>query len=111
MFRSFGHERSSILDGGLPRWEAEGFTVENAPPPSSTPSKPSELVKYPPPSLKDGTIQSEYAWRASFPTMDEFNHRSTVQVTKISWPTPNRNLPKALEFGWFSMRARRTGRI
>ncbi|KAJ6627166.1 thiosulfate sulfurtransferase [Mycena sp. CBHHK59/15] len=28
MFRSFGHENSSILDGGLPRWEAEGLPLE-----------------------------------------------------------------------------------
>ncbi|EGN99605.1 hypothetical protein SERLA73DRAFT_151902 [Serpula lacrymans var. lacrymans S7.3] len=32
MFRAFGHQRSSVLDGGLPRWEAEGFSVESAPP-------------------------------------------------------------------------------
>ncbi|KAI6045120.1 Rhodanese-like domain-containing protein [Pisolithus marmoratus] len=32
MFRAFGHGKSSILDGGLPRWETEGFETENAPP-------------------------------------------------------------------------------
>ncbi|KAI6032026.1 Rhodanese-like domain-containing protein [Pisolithus microcarpus] len=32
MFRAFGHGKSSILDGGLPRWEAEGFGTEDAPP-------------------------------------------------------------------------------
>ncbi|KAI0048436.1 Rhodanese-like protein [Auriscalpium vulgare] len=31
MLRSFGHERSSVLDGGLPRWEAEGRSVEAGP--------------------------------------------------------------------------------
>jgi len=32
MFRAFGHQKSSILDGGLPRWVAEGFdTVGGTP--------------------------------------------------------------------------------
>ncbi|KAF8139947.1 Rhodanese-like domain-containing protein [Boletus edulis] len=32
MFRAFGHQKSSILDGGLPRWEAEGFGTVRLPP-------------------------------------------------------------------------------
>lgn len=28
MFRHFGHDRVSILDGGLQRWQAEGYPVE-----------------------------------------------------------------------------------
>ncbi|KAI6005085.1 Rhodanese-like domain-containing protein [Pisolithus orientalis] len=32
MFRAFGHSKSSILDGGLPRWETGGFETEDAPP-------------------------------------------------------------------------------
>jgi thiosulfate/3-mercaptopyruvate sulfurtransferase len=32
MFRVFGHERVSILAGGLPRWRAEGHPVENGEP-------------------------------------------------------------------------------
>ena len=32
MFRVFGHERVSILAGGLPRWRAEGHTVESGEP-------------------------------------------------------------------------------
>ncbi|KAF7972702.1 hypothetical protein HWV62_17278 [Athelia sp. TMB] len=32
MFRAFGHHNSSILDGGLPRWSAEGLPVETKPP-------------------------------------------------------------------------------
>lgn len=27
MFRSFGHASSSVLNGGLPIWEAEGFPL------------------------------------------------------------------------------------
>ena len=33
MFRVFGHERVSILAGGLPRWRAEGHPVESGAPP------------------------------------------------------------------------------
>ena len=32
MFRVFGHERVSILAGGLPRWQAEGHPVESGEP-------------------------------------------------------------------------------
>lgn len=31
MFRAFGHERVSILDGGFPKWRAEGHPVETGP--------------------------------------------------------------------------------
>lgn len=32
MFRVFGHERVSVLDGGLQRWQALGYPVENTEP-------------------------------------------------------------------------------
>lgn len=53
MFRAFGHHKSSILDGGLPRWEAEGFPVETR--------APSEVKKsnYPTPTLDKETVKSE----------------------------------------------------
>lgn len=53
MFRAFGHNKSSILDGGLPRCEAEGFPVDIQP--------PSEVKKsnYPTPVLDKETIKSE----------------------------------------------------
>lgn len=31
MFRAFGHDRVSILDGGFPKWCAEGYPVESGP--------------------------------------------------------------------------------
>ena len=37
MFRLFGHGAVSVLDGGLRRWEAEGFEVESGPPPATEP--------------------------------------------------------------------------
>lgn len=32
MFKAFGHEQVAILDGGLPKWRAEGRPLENLPP-------------------------------------------------------------------------------
>ncbi|KAL6304225.1 Rhodanese-like protein [Sparassis latifolia] len=45
MFRAFGHNRSSILDGGLPAWLAHGAPTE------SGPLHPIECGRYPTPSL------------------------------------------------------------
>ncbi|KAH7921144.1 Rhodanese-like protein [Leucogyrophana mollusca] len=52
MFRAFGHTNSSILDGGLPRWEAEGFPVEAEPPVDARSSS------YPTPVFDKETIRS-----------------------------------------------------
>jgi len=32
MFRVFGHERVSVLDGGMPKWKAEGRPLDDSPP-------------------------------------------------------------------------------
>ncbi|KAG6334929.1 hypothetical protein ID866_4171 [Astraeus odoratus] len=53
MFRAFGHVKSSILDGGLPRWEAEGFETEHVPPADSKKST------YPTPNF-DRTVVRSY---------------------------------------------------
>ena len=53
MFKAFGHEKSSILDGGLPRWEAEGYPLENNPPTEV------ENANYPTPLLNTDTIKGE----------------------------------------------------
>ena len=37
MFRVFGHDRVSVLDGGLPKWRAEGRPVEAGGPAAATP--------------------------------------------------------------------------
>lgn len=52
MFRAFGHKRSSILDGGLPNWEAHGLRIAGGQPlvPGS--------VTYEPPELDADTIRS-----------------------------------------------------
>lgn len=53
MFRAFGHQNSSILDGGLPRWQAEGLPVDDKPPAEITKSQ------YPTPTLDKTTVRSE----------------------------------------------------
>ncbi|CAL1696516.1 unnamed protein product [Somion occarium] len=53
MFRALGHDRSSILNGGLPHWEANGCTVETGEP------KPVEPIEYPPPFLDQEVIRSK----------------------------------------------------
>jgi thiosulfate/3-mercaptopyruvate sulfurtransferase len=54
MFRSFGHEKSSVLDGGLPRWEMEGLPTETGP------AKEISKSKYPPPTLVSENLRSEF---------------------------------------------------
>ena len=47
MFRAFGHTKSSVLNGGLPRWEVEGYPVETSAPEDPTPLDPeSESGEY-----------------------------------------------------------------
>ena len=53
MFRAFGHANSSVLDGGLPRLEDEGYPLNTGPP--CAPKK----VLYPLPQLDADTIRSE----------------------------------------------------
>ncbi|KDQ63871.1 hypothetical protein JAAARDRAFT_120799 [Jaapia argillacea MUCL 33604] len=52
MFRAFGHEKSSILNGGLLRWEAEGLPIDSGP---FTPS--AKKATYPTPVLDETTIR------------------------------------------------------
>ncbi|KAF8168335.1 Rhodanese-like domain-containing protein [Crassisporium funariophilum] len=52
MFRCFGHQNSSIIDGGLPRWADEGLPLE-----ADTPTQP-QPAHYPVPGLNDEAIKS-----------------------------------------------------
>ncbi|KAF9480444.1 Rhodanese-like protein [Pholiota conissans] len=52
MFRSFGHENSSIIDGGLPRWIEDDLPIE-----TSLPSQPQPAV-YASPKFEDKSIRS-----------------------------------------------------
>ncbi|KAI0639189.1 Rhodanese-like protein [Trametes polyzona] len=53
MFRAFGHHRSSILDGGLPAWQAHGGATESGQEPAVA-AKP----EYPPPNLNKGVVKN-----------------------------------------------------
>jgi len=39
MMGLFGHDRAAVLDGGLPKWQAEGRPVEAGDPTSATPAE------------------------------------------------------------------------
>ncbi|KAJ7102164.1 Rhodanese-like domain-containing protein [Mycena belliarum] len=54
MMRAFGHQDSAILDGGLPRWEAEGFPIESTEPQEET----LEKVHYDIPTLAPNAVRS-----------------------------------------------------
>ncbi|KAI0252604.1 Rhodanese-like domain-containing protein [Lactifluus subvellereus] len=52
MFRSFGHEKSSVLDGGLPGWEMEGLPTETGP------ANEIPRSKYPAPTLVSENLRN-----------------------------------------------------
>ncbi|KAG5648156.1 hypothetical protein DXG03_006110 [Asterophora parasitica] len=52
MFRTFGHHNSSVLDGGLPAWIAEGLPVENRDP------SPVQHTEYPTPTLHAKSLRN-----------------------------------------------------
>ncbi|KAG8846351.1 hypothetical protein FRB96_002021 [Tulasnella sp. 330] len=52
MFKAFGHQKASILNGGLPRWEHEGKPFE------SGNLKPVKRTAYPPPTLDENLVRS-----------------------------------------------------
>lgn len=51
MFKAFGHQFVSVLNGGLPRWATEGYKID-ANPPATIPS-----VSYPTPSVSSGVTR------------------------------------------------------
>ncbi|KII93440.1 hypothetical protein PLICRDRAFT_100147 [Plicaturopsis crispa FD-325 SS-3] len=68
MFKSFGHEKTSVLDGGLPRWESEGLKVDQY-----TPMDEEKPPSYPTPSLDERVVRSytQMVSNSSFdPTVD-----------------------------------------
>lgn len=52
MFRTFGHHRSSILDGGLPGWLSHGGTTQHEQPKYMR-------VKYATPTLDERAVKSK----------------------------------------------------
>lgn len=56
MFRAFGHHRSSILDGGLPGWQAHGGATEEG-----QESPVTNQPEYPPPTLNKDVVKSTFS--------------------------------------------------
>ncbi|SRR6266404_1740760 len=54
MFRSFGHNNSSVLDGGLPGWEVEGLPTETG--------NTKKILKstYPVPTFTSENVRSKF---------------------------------------------------
>jgi thiosulfate/3-mercaptopyruvate sulfurtransferase len=52
MFKAFGHESCSILNGGLPLWEENNFPIEHQPPQDAKESE------YPTPTMDVDAIAS-----------------------------------------------------
>jgi thiosulfate/3-mercaptopyruvate sulfurtransferase len=53
MLRAFGHTKSSVLDGGLPRWIAEGKPVDSN-------NSPLQETSYAEPKYNEDVIRSEF---------------------------------------------------
>jgi thiosulfate/3-mercaptopyruvate sulfurtransferase len=51
MFKAFGHENASVLDGGLPRWVSEGLTTEETAPAQIS------STNYPTPKLDQSVVR------------------------------------------------------
>jgi hypothetical protein len=62
MFRAFGHQNSSILDGGLPEWQSFKNDVET----ESDPEYKPEKSTYPIPEFDENVIRSEYIKNSFF---------------------------------------------
>ncbi|KAG8743408.1 hypothetical protein FRC10_012073 [Ceratobasidium sp. 414] len=71
MFKSFGHEKASILDGGMPRWEDEGYPIETGEPAKVQPTK------YAVPKLNASAVRS---------------YEQMVANTKLDPKSPNAEL-------------------
>ncbi|KAF7339667.1 hypothetical protein MSAN_02181700 [Mycena sanguinolenta] len=54
MFKAFGHQDTAILDGGLPRWEAEGLPLDQ----QEAPQDEAENITYPTPTLDSNAVRS-----------------------------------------------------
>lgn len=56
-FAAFGHERISVLDGGLPRWQSEGFALDSNVL-QKNPQKADASDRYPTPKVQSGWVRT-----------------------------------------------------
>lgn len=75
-FRAFGHTNSSVLDGGLPRWAAEGLPIETGD--SQKVDEPAK-VSYPTPAY-DSTVIKSYEQIVSNAELDPAGEPTTALV-------------------------------
>ncbi|GAA6049395.1 hypothetical protein JCM3770_007324 [Rhodotorula araucariae] len=61
-FKHFGHERVSVLDGGLPRWLAEGYKIDTERPTNPNPHAVEEGAGGAPAKAQFRPILSELLW-------------------------------------------------
>ncbi|KAG6911777.1 hypothetical protein DXG01_000023 [Tephrocybe rancida] len=71
MFRTFGHQRSSILDGGLPAWIEKGYPVESGAVLAVT------AAEYSTPTLQVEALRSRY--------LDFFNERYFTEESPLDY--------------------------
>lgn len=65
MFRVYGYDKVSVLDGGFPKWRAEGRPVESGPQPRVAPSIPFET------GFRPGMVRSLAQMRANLDSGEE----------------------------------------
>lgn len=95
MFRSFGHGKSSIMNGGLPRWTDEGLPIDAEAPIQV------EAVEYPAPTLTPRKhIRSECfplrAIQAEHTTPNPLGYEDMVANSAFN-PTSNANVELVLD--------------
>ncbi|MDR5652565.1 sulfurtransferase [Ruixingdingia sedimenti] len=99
MFRHFGHEKVRILDGGMPRWQAEGRPVETG---AAAPATPKTFRAAPPPA---DIVQAEdvlAAISADSATIIDLRPVGRFNGTESSgYPgVPSGHMPKSVNIPW-----------
>ena len=89
MFRSFGHQTSSIIDGGLPRWADEGLPLE-----TTKPTQP-RSTHYPAPNLNEKAIKSTLYLSSDFLSFSPYIS-GYDQIVSNSKYDPAKNVDSAL---------------
>lgn len=79
--QAFGHERVSVLDGGLPRWEAEGHYIDTSVPQPINPHSAEE-----PKQTSYGPIMSELMY-AKKPRVESY-FIADIEEHMTEYPVP-----------------------